>query len=146
MQGSQDATRRPGAWRKAYRLPVAVFDEIEWPETEETLSTPVADENIVKLVGAVDEQWELLIYMAVSTGCRPGELLRLNWTDLDLDRGGRAARKTKPKRTGSPTRTTTPAGFFTRCTRIVGSWARSMPRSLSGPTAGHRGPVDSGVS
>lgn len=38
------------------------------------------------LDGLEDEQWRLFFYLSIYTGMRPGEIIGLNWQDIDLDK------------------------------------------------------------
>jgi integrase len=47
------------------------------------------------LVAACDEKIRDYVLLSLDTGCRQGELLRLEWKDVDLDRGELAVLKSK---------------------------------------------------
>jgi len=59
----------------------------EKPTTSERLvdSNVLTPDDVTRLIEATDERWRLIFLMAVLTGLRQGELLGLQWGDIDLN-------------------------------------------------------------
>ena len=84
--------------RKEYRLPINPFAEYEWPTVDEKLPRALELSEVLKIMAVADEQWTVFIYVAIVTGMRTGELIGLNWSGTDLERGVCTLRSTKGRR------------------------------------------------
>jgi integrase len=72
-----------------------VCDVVESPRVPKHEITPLNDEQSVKFLRAVEKDPLRLLYvLAVATGLRQGELLGLQWTDIDLKAGTLSVRRT----------------------------------------------------
>ena len=63
------------------KLPKPAFDFLTFEEAE-------------RLVDAAEPEWRTLLLVALKTGLRQGELIGLQWSDLDLPRGKLHVRRT----------------------------------------------------
>lgn len=68
--------------------PVAVLDRVERPSTDDEKAKRIlADDELGRLLAAVDDYYRPLFTLAARTGARLAEVLGLTWQDIDLDRG-----------------------------------------------------------
>lgn len=63
------------------KLPKPTFDFLSFEEAE-------------RLIGAAEPEWRTLLLVALKTGLRQGELIGLQWRDLDLAQGRLTVRRT----------------------------------------------------
>ncbi|MFB1484421.1 tyrosine-type recombinase/integrase [Corallococcus sp. RDP092CA] len=82
-------------------------------------------EEAERLVAHAEPEWRTLILVAIKTGLREGELMGLQWNDLDLQRGKLQVRRTRTKGEEGP-----PKGG---CERTV-----DLPTSTVETLKGHR--------
>ena len=81
-----------------YRLPRNVAKDFAQPVADEKLPRALSPNEAKKILDVADEQWETFIYIAATSGPRTGELIGLNWRDIDLDGGTLTLRETKGKK------------------------------------------------
>lgn len=72
-------------------LCVGVNFKIEMPNVNNTVTEDLTSEQLADLLKAIDadsnEQAKAMMKMALFTGMRRGEILKLQWSDVDLQRG-----------------------------------------------------------
>jgi integrase len=67
--------------------PVAVLDHVERPSTDDQKPKRVLNaEQLQRLIGAIDDYYQLLFELAAETGGRLSEVLGLIWSEIDLDK------------------------------------------------------------
>ena len=66
---------------KLFRIDKGTFDFLDFEEAE-------------RLVASADPEWRTLLLVALKTGLRMGELIGLQWADVDLHRGRLQVRRT----------------------------------------------------
>jgi len=81
--------------RRTYRLPVNPMADYEFPVVEQKMPRALEVSELLALYRAADEQWKAFLYIGATAGPRSGELLKLNWGDVDFDKGLLALRGTK---------------------------------------------------
>ena len=75
------------------------FDQFDMPRVNEKMPrTFTADEKIRILQACPDHTWYTLVYLAMSTGARAGELRKLTWDAVNLDEKTVTFTETKGKR------------------------------------------------
>ena len=77
-------------------MPLNVCDRVEPPKVPHHEIRPPTPEELGRLLDAAEaaaDRLAALWTVAVYSGCRQGELLRLHWSDLDLDRGTLSVRR-----------------------------------------------------
>lgn len=86
-------------WELAYRN---VADVVDPPKVQQEEVVPLTEEEIDRLVEALKDTYLFVpTYIALATGLRLGEVLGLNWKDVDLGKGVITVRQTqKLKREG----------------------------------------------
>ena len=57
------------------------------PARERKVRRPFTREEIERVLGLADGDWRLMIQLGLQTGQRLGDLVRMDWRDLDLARG-----------------------------------------------------------
>ena len=62
-------------------------DNVDAPKAEKKEMQALTREEVSQLVAALDETYGPIVYTAVMTGLREGELLALRWSDVHFDRG-----------------------------------------------------------
>ena len=81
--------------RSAYKLGLigvnpASRDRITLPREEEAITEIFSEQELAQLLGALEcepLQFQLLIHLALNTGCRRGELVGLKWSDINYKTG-----------------------------------------------------------
>ncbi len=108
---------------KLFRTEKPVFDFLTFEEAE-------------RLINAAEPEWRTFILLALKTGLRHGELIGLQWGDLDLQRG-----KLKVRRTIWQGVTWLPKGGRERTVDLPGSAVDALKghRHLCGPYVFCRG-------
>lgn len=71
-------------WGFLKENPAAKIRKLREPEKDLRILTPPEVKTL--LAACPDERWRLFVALAVTTGLRRGELIRLDWTDIDFDR------------------------------------------------------------
>lgn len=79
----------------AYRLELIPSNpcdsgKIKLPQIGETVTEIYDKEELAELLEALEGeplQFQVLIHLAIITGCRRGELVGLEWSDIDFDKG-----------------------------------------------------------
>jgi len=84
--------------RREYRLPANPMADYEFPATERKMPRALEVSELLALYRAADEQWKVFVYIGATAGPRSGELLALNWSDVDFDKGLLTLRGTKAHR------------------------------------------------
>ena len=79
--------------------------EVEWAKVTKPEIEFFTHEETERILEAVDEEWLPMILLAVRTGMRRGELLGLDWEDVDLEQ-----RKIHVRKSFSGGHLTTPKG------------------------------------
>ena len=75
------------------------MDEWQWEREEVKIPRALSEDEKAKLLDACPTaQWRTFVFMALTTGCRRGELLPLTWDRVDLDAGQIVLTHTKAKR------------------------------------------------
>jgi len=68
-------------------IPRNVADAVRPPQLKQDEIQPLSAEQVRALLEAADERSQALYAVAVRTGVRPGEILALRWSDVDLEAG-----------------------------------------------------------
>ena len=92
----------------AYRLGLigqnpADRDRITLPKVEEEQTEIFSEEELSAMLSALEAeplQYQLLIHLALSTGCRRGELMGMKWSDIDFSTGILTVSRSNYKLTG----------------------------------------------
>ena len=88
----KEALRHAVGWQLLERSPA---DAVSAPRPERVEMRALDADEVERLVNACeDDDLRRLVFVAVSTGLRLGELLGLRWVDLDLEAGTAAVRRT----------------------------------------------------
>lgn len=91
-----------GALNKAVRRGYIVrnpMDEWQWEREEQKIPRALSESEKAKLLDACPtEQWRVFVFVALTTGCRRGELLALTWDRVHLDTAQVVITGTKAKR------------------------------------------------
>jgi integrase len=66
---------------------IAVMPEIDWLKVPAQEFDFLDFEEANRLLAAVDESWHTMVFVALRTGMRMGELIALRWQDVDLIAG-----------------------------------------------------------
>lgn len=80
-------------------------DRITLPKEDEAVTEIFTDREIDEMVEALESEplmYQVLIHMALNTGCRRGELVGLKWSDIDFDSGVLTVSRSNYKITGDP--------------------------------------------
>ncbi len=94
----------------AYKLGIigtnpADSDRITLPKLEEQETDIFSAEDLNNMLACLDDeplQFQLLIHLALNTGCRRGELTGLKWSDIDYSTGIVTVSRSNYKLTGDP--------------------------------------------
>ena len=94
----------------AYRLELIPSNpcdsgKIKLPQIGETVTEIYDKEELAELLEALEGeplQFQVLIHLAIITGCRRGELVALEWSDIDFDKGSIFIHKSAYKIKGEP--------------------------------------------
>jgi integrase len=71
----------------------------KWEREEQKVPRALADDEKAKLLKVCPtEQWRTFVFVALTTGCRRGELLGLEWSRVDFDNARLLVTGTKAKR------------------------------------------------
>ncbi|WP_207223704.1 tyrosine-type recombinase/integrase [Pseudonocardia sediminis] len=81
-----------GAFQRAIRwgwIAVSPVDQVEPPSVPRPNPNPPTAEEAAEIMKDAegDPDWSALIWFAMTTGARRGEICGLRWADIDLDRG-----------------------------------------------------------
>ena len=75
------------------------MDGWEWQREEEKIPRALTDSEKTALSAACPtDQWKAFVYVALTTGCRRGELLSLDWSRIDFDNAQAVITSTKARR------------------------------------------------
>lgn len=87
------------------RLCAGLTFELELPSVDNIITENLSADQLSALLKALDESKDIqashLMLMALYTGMRKGELLKLKWSDIDFDRGFIRIRNPKGKKSES---------------------------------------------
>ena len=68
---------------------------VKTPKVDNMLVRYLSDEQETQLLEVLKSKYVPIVLMALNTGCRQGELLRLRWSDIDWNAGTLTIRETK---------------------------------------------------
>jgi integrase len=92
----------------------------------------LSEEDADRLLAAAPEQWRTMIFMAIRTGLRVGELRALRPRDVDLERGIVHVRRTDPGRSDLPG--STPKGNRSRTVPLTPDTVKALRAWLARPS------------
>lgn len=78
-----------GAWKRAISYEWATSNpcrDVPVPKVSKPEVAPPTDEQVRKVLGQCDGAVQLFVRLAVVTGARRGEIVALQWSDVDVDR------------------------------------------------------------
>ncbi|MGD9530003.1 MAG: tyrosine-type recombinase/integrase [Dehalococcoidia bacterium] len=81
------ALKRAVRWRWLATNPIAEAEPPKAPKPNPQPPTPEEAGRILEAAWAADPDWGTLVWLAIVTGIRRGELCGLRWRDVDLDKG-----------------------------------------------------------
>ena len=81
------ALKRAVRWRWLATNPIAEAEPPKAPKPNPQPPTPEEAGRILEAAWAADPGWGTLVWLAIVTGIRRGELCGLRWRDVDLDKG-----------------------------------------------------------
>jgi integrase len=91
----------------------------------------LSEDDADRLLAAAPEQWRTMIFLALRTGLRAGELRGLKRDDVDLERGLVHVRRTDPGR--KDTKATTPKSNRTRKVPLTPDTVKALREWLTRP-------------
>jgi integrase len=117
---------------------IAHVPRVKLFKTEKPAFDFLTFEEAERLISAAEPEWRTLILLALKTGLRHGELIGLQWADVDLQRGKLKVRRTiwqgatgLPK--GGRERTVDLPGSGARCSSSTGLCPNSTPHRPETP-------------